>query len=611
MKRGRGKLAIILAATACAGWAGFTLWNASTALKVAEYEAASASDIRIVVTELKRVETGVEPISSPSRFHDAFIYRGDVYAAGSAGLFTGNTEYRVGDLLPPAPLTSMAEAITSQSAEPELWIGSAGEGMLSFDGSRFRHVRPADARFRDVTSVLGSKVGRVLFGTKKAGVLAFNGKTLSVLHESLGGMHVTALAGDETELWIGTIDRGLLRWRAGQVTAIEGLPDKHILSIARDGDTVYAGTALGVAVIRSTGLERILAPDLFARTLYASKGRLYAGTIDAGIYDIPVQSGRPRFIETGAPVHRMLEADGHLLAISDGGVFEARHGGAVLKPGNAVLADGNISSLAMDLAGQLWVGYFDRGLDILDPSFTQTRHFEDQHLFCVNRILHGRTAAVATANGLVLFDTAGQKRQVLGRAQGLIANHVTDVAWNGDEMVAATPAGLSFIGPDGIRSLYAFHGLVNNHAYAVGVANGRVLAGTLGGLSMLESGAVRVSYTTSNSPLRHNWITAIASAGADAYIGTYGAGVVRLAKDGTWESFADMPASVEVNPGAMATSGTHVYAGTLGKGLLVYDLSGRRWNTMTRGLPSMNVTAVHVANGRVYVGTDNGLVRLP
>jgi ligand-binding sensor domain-containing protein len=265
----------------------------------------------------------------------------------------------------------------------------------------------------------------------------------------------------------------------------------------------------------------------------------------------------------------------------------------------------------MDAAGQLWVGYFDRGLDILDPSFARTRHFEDQHLFCINRILHGRNAAVATANGLVLFDAAGQKRQVVGRAQGLIANHVTDVVWNGDEMVAATPAGLSFIGPDGIRSLYAFHGLVNNHAYAVGVANGRILAGTLGGLSVLESGAVRVSYTTSNSPLRHNWITAVATAGADAYIGTYGAGVVRLAKDGTWESFPDMPAAVEVNPGALATSNTHVYAGTLGKGLLVYDLSGRRWNTMTRGLPSMNVTAVHVANGRVYVGTDNGLVRLP
>ena len=163
------------------------------------------------------------------------------------------------------------------------------------------------------------------------------------------------------------------------------------------------------------------------------------------------------------------------------------------------------------------------------------RHMEDEHLFCINRILHDRTTAVATANGLVLFDAAGQKRQVLGRDQGLIANHVTDVTMKGDEMIVATPAGLSFIAADGIRSLYAFHGLVNNHTYALGVANGRVWAGTLGGLSVLDTGIVRASYTTSNSPLRQNWITAIAPSGSDAFIGTYGAGVIKLAADGILE----------------------------------------------------------------------------
>ena len=83
----------------------------------------------------------------------------------------------------------------------------------------------------------------------------------------------------------------------------------------------------------------------------------------------------------------------------------------------------------MDHDGQLWVGYFDRGLDIVDAGLTRARHLEDQHLFCVNRIVHGPTTAVATANGLVLFDASGQKRQVLGRDQGVIANHVTDVVF--------------------------------------------------------------------------------------------------------------------------------------------------------------------------------------
>ena len=56
------------------------------------------------------------------------------------------------------------------------------------------------------------------------------------------------------------------------------------------------------------------------------------------------------------------------------------------------------------------------------------------------------------------------------------------------------------------------------------MVNDRLMAGTLGGLSVLESGVVKVSYTTSNSPLRHNWVTAIARSGSDAFVGTYGAG---------------------------------------------------------------------------------------
>ena len=58
-------------------------------------------------------------------------------------------------------------------------------------------------------------------------------------------------------------------------------------------------------------------------------------------------------------------------------------------------------------------------------------HVENEHVFCVNRILPNPkdgTIDVATANGLVRFDTAGSQEQVLTRADGLIADHVTDVA---------------------------------------------------------------------------------------------------------------------------------------------------------------------------------------
>ena len=66
----------------------------------------------------------------------------------------------------------------------------------------------------------------------------------------------------------------------------------------------------------------------------------------------------------------------------------------------------------------------------------------------------------------------------------------------------------------------------------------------------------------------------------------------------------------EVNPNAMLVTERHVFAGTLGNGLYVYDRASARWSTVTEGLPSENVTALAESDGYLYVGTDNGLVRI-
>ena len=184
----------------------------------------------------------------------------------------------------------------------------------------------------------------------------------------------------------------------------------------------------------------------------------------------------------------------------------------VIAPQPAALTDSNISALAFDDDNNLWVGYFDRGLDILRSDRTQ--HVEDSHVFCVNRLALDptrRTVAVATANGLVLFDRDGKPRQTLTRHDGLIADHVTDVVFRPNGMTLATPAGLTFLDAgQQPQSLYGFQGLVNNHVYALALQpDGATLAGTLGGLSLLRQESVERNLTVANSGLKHNWITAI------------------------------------------------------------------------------------------------------
>ena len=226
----------------------------------------------------------------------------------------------------------------------------------------------------------------------------------------------------------------------------------------------------------------------------------------------------------------------------------------VLHPSAATLSDGNISALATDSRGRLWVGYFDRGLDRLESDHGPATHFENEHVFCVNRILPNPkdgTIDVATANGLVRFDPAGSQEQVLTRADGLIADHVTDVAFYQDGLALATPAGLTFLDATGARSMYAFQGLVNNHVYALGVSGDELMAGTLGGLSQLQKGNVQVNYTTATPGLKHNWITAVVPVGGEWMVGTYGAGVLGLDRSGHFHSFENATGAIEVNPNAM------------------------------------------------------------
>ena len=645
--RTKRRAVIFLALLAIAGLAtgGIVLRHASRVLDRSAQEVASESEIAFTHTRLDRAAVSpFEMMSAPAVFTHAREFQGKLYLCGPAGLLVygadGNleTRYDVGRDLPPAPLVALAPGMAAGASEPELFIATAGEGLLAYNGSVFRHLRPSAAPYRRLTAVLPLSSGRLLLGTETRGVLAFDGQRFEPFHASVRDSHVTALAGDEADLWIGTIDQGLVHWRAGQAERPEGLPDPRVLSLAVDGETAWAGTAVGVAEFRGGRLARVLAPGVFARSLLVRGRRLVIGTQDEGVVEIPLDSPptrpvRPVSRDMAAPVLALLEVSERLYALAEDGLTAVHGAGSrpaarrtgrgtplsqpladVRGPDGALLTDRNISALAADGAGKLWVGYFDRGLDIVETGAgARTKaHIEDEHVFCVNRVVHdpGRgMTAVATANGLVLFDPAGRKRQVLGRREGLIADHVTDVLLQNGRMIVATPAGLTFLDAGGIRSLYAFHGLVNNHVYALGISGDRVLAGTLGGLSLLDGDLIRAAYTTANSSLKHNWITAIAPAGGEWFIGTYGAGVLRLDSGGRWHAFPDAR-EFEVNPNAMLVTESHVLVGTLDRGLYVFDRGAGRWRAVTAGLPSSNVTAVAAAGGFVYVGTDNGLVRI-
>ncbi|HEY1676405.1 MAG TPA: hypothetical protein VGG04_01745 [Candidatus Sulfotelmatobacter sp.] len=607
------------------------IWRAERAIRTAAGNVRIAHELRVAVRPLPPVNNpGFEIVSAPHVFLQAARFQDHLYLAGPAGLMEYDTagslvqQYPVGSKLPGSPLIALASAVLADSKDEELIIATAGAGVLAFNGSVFREIIPEDPDARAITAILPVSSGHLLFGTKKRGVLVYDGKQISVLHPTLDAMYVTALAGDEADLWVGTLDRGVLHFHAGQTDSFgeaQGLPDPQVLSLATAGRAVYAGTATGVAAFDDGRFSRVLAPGVLATALVATPSTLYVGSEDQGVIPVLLAGRRgnssPEPAAELAEVRQLFLSGDAIYAVARSGLYRMRSTASgwerVLQSGAGVLADRNISALAADANGQIWVGYFARGLDMLSSSLDHVRHVEDEHVFCINRILpepQDLTIDVATANGLVRFDEAGSERQILTRADGLISDHVTDVAGYRGGLALATPAGLTFLDAGGARSMYAFHGLVNNHVYSLGVSGDELMAGTLGGLSHLEHGSVTVNYTTATSGLKHNWITAVARVDSEWMVGTYGAGILSVDSSGRFHRFEAASRPIEINPNAMLVRPGFVLAGTLDDGLYVYDRQSGRWSIIREGLPSLNVTAFAVANGFVYIGTDNGLVRI-
>jgi ligand-binding sensor domain-containing protein len=571
-----------------------------------------------------------EMVSSPEVLLQAARFQNHLFIAGPSGLSEydlGGTllrQFVAGNELPSSPLVGLAVGTFEDSTEPELVLATAGEGILLFNGKSFRQLYPADAEVRSVTAILPVAAGHLLIGTKRRGVLLYDGKQIRELHQTLSNLYVQVLAGNEVDLWIGTLNQGVLHWHAGTSEPFgeeQGLPDRQVQAIALAGDKSYVGTPVGVAEFDRGRFSRVLGEGLLVTSLFVSGEELFVGTEDQGVVRVPLSKRRPGLDAQGstklAEVQQFLGADSGVYVLTRTGVYELPEHGLgwkeVLKPRPSVLSDRNISALAEDKNGQLWVGYFDRGLDLLPGDSRRVLHVENEHVFCVNRIwpdAKSGTVAVATANGLVRMGASGSQEQVLTRADGLIADHVTDVVPYGEGLAIATPAGLTFLDANGARSMYAFHGLVNNHVYALGVSGDDLMVGTLGGLSVIGRGEVRVNYTAGASGLKQNWITAVVPVGDEWMVGTYGSGIMGLDRAGHFRAFEKATAEMEINPDAMLVTPQYVLAGTLGNGLYVYDRERSRWAVIHEGLPSQNVTALAQSKGYIYVGTDNGLVRI-
>ena len=611
-----------------------SFWQAQRVLN-RESARVTSSSIPFTLTAFAGVPgSPFERIFPAADFHSFALFGGDFFVSGPSSLLRYDARgvlkqsWYVGADLPPKPLGALA--VRQGVGTPELWIATDGAGILIYDGSRFRQLRPRNTDLRRISALLPLTGGRIIFGTPEAGVYETDGTDLELLHSQFANAHVTALAGDSDEIWIGTRDHGAWLWHSGRAIHFEReLPDLQVLSIYKRQTKTWIGTPVGVAEFDRQQFRRPLAEGVFAQSLLATDEALFVGTLDQGVADVPLQAHflraarhRAGTLATlpGSNIASLISNGQQVLALSPGTIVDAQSGERLIASPAGGVSDGHITALLSEARGRLWVGYFDRGVDVFETQPDKLPvHFESDTVFCVDRIKEDpdrATIAVATANGLALFDPSPRFVRSLDTSNGLISNHVSDVLFQqpgqghgAAGMTIATSSGVTFVTGGAVASLSVFHGLVSNHVNTLAVRGDDLIAGTLGGISRLHRGDLAANYTTANSDLQQNWITASAEENGTFYLGTYGSGVIRLNRDWSITGYTEFARQrVEINPHALLLTACCLYAGTANQGLAVLRRGDTRWRFISAGLPSTNVTALAAHGETLYVGTDNGLV---
>ena len=516
---------------------------------------------------------------------------GALLTAGGFGVREGLADLTAG--LPSLKVSALA-----------LWRGRAvagleGGGLFLRGGDRWEELRTAFGALHARILAEGPG-GELLIGAREGlFTVAWGARSM----ERLDKAPVRTLALAEGGVWLAGGEEGLLRLDGARVTRL-ATPDPWIDWVGVQAGAVTALTPLGLCrgplggdlLPLGGGEEARSAALAGARTFAVSEGRLLR--FEA--------SGRPAQEYPPARPRRVFVAAGTLFVDTDTGLYRRTPGGWALaqaRPASLPPGPAHVSALAL-LDGHLVVGLFDGGLALgagpdMAPAWTAIAGSE---VWGVNALLPaGGALYVASLRGAARFD--GRRLTALER-QGTGAAFALAATRDG----VAIGYGQGVLLP-GARFLSAFHGLPGNQALAL-ASGSELFVGTPSGLGGIQGAKVAWRVTGGEGKLPNPWVTALALRGEDLYVGTYGGGVTRRTRTAVFQGFPETD-GLKVNPGCLVVAGDRLYLGTDGGGLFRLSADGRGFKPLHIALPSQHVTALLDGGASLWVGTDQGLARLP
>ncbi len=549
----------------------------------------------------------VQIIQNSRETRDLVVFRDVYFAATSGGLRQISEDgdpvrhFTVLDGLPESDLTCLAVY------GDKLFIGTRTKGLVTFDGENFAKYKWPDRHQQAITSLLAAD-GELLIGTFNGGLLKFDGsKFMEVKAGNERIAAVNCLLKDGPRLYVGSFNNGLHIYQNdtwSHFTTAEGLPSNRVVGLALNDGKLFAATDFGLAVLEDQAFRSVATiPSLSAMTQRGNQ--LLLAKDDGELYTFP--SVAKKTITKGEMQNaRLVSAGEKTYLLSTSGIFQID--GTRMRPFGAgvdnELNDNFVSALAID-DGDLWVGTFKNGIDVIPQGLEKIKHLETDDLREINFLrADGTKMLAATSSGMAEIGNSLSITKSLTKKDGLPSNSITH--FSGD--VVATTKGLVFRGQGGLRVLSTVQGMPSNSIYTTIETGGKLYAGTLNGLAVIENERVTRLFKDSNSNLSTNWVTALCSTGGRIFIGTYGGGVFELLPSGEIRSFEAEIGKFVVNVNAMYSDGEYLYIGTL-DGAKVLNLQTQEWRNVRNLLPSATVMSITGDDSAIYFGTASGIAR--
>ncbi len=490
-------------------------------------------------------------------------------------------------------------------------VGLKAGGLFRRRDGRWEEARTGWGRL-EVRALAETEAGELLIGARQGLFRAAWGAD-AVLR--LDARPVRTIAENGPVLLAGG-EQGLVRVEAGRAVGLK-TPDAWIEEVALDGDDAFVVTASGLlrGPARGGSFTALQAgDDIVSGVVVAGSFRGLDGTGALAVRTFAAEGVREDVLP--GPARRLLASAGILFADTALGLYRRDPDGwrratpppAALPPGPA-----HVTALA-HLGSDLVAGLFDGGLAVAssEGADLRWRAVPGSAAWGVNALLPaGGALYVASLRGAARFD--GRRLTPIegpGAAFSLAAT--------ADGVAIGYGQGVVLPGPQ--RLLSAFHGLPGNQAVALAYDD-VLYVGTPSGLGAIGGQRVRFRVAAGEGRLPHPWVTALAPSHGTLYVGTYGGGIVRRTASGVeapagrvdrarYETFVETE-GLKVNPGCLVEAHGRLYAGTDGKGLYRLSADGRRFDRLDVALPSPRITALLPAPGALYIGTDEGVARLP